>query len=392
MSVSLGKRNAALYGSGIVLGILSPSVFADYALNFQPPVTEVASTIHDLHMLIFLICVGIAAGVFGVMIYSIINHRKSKGVQAAQFHESTVIEIIWTVVPFVILIVMAVPATKALLKMSDTSNPDMTIKITGSQFKWQYDYQKEGISFVSALATPDAQVYENKGRAENQHYLLEVDNHVVVPVDTRIRLLLTAVDVIHSWWIPAFAVKKDAIPGFVNDSWFKVDTDKLTQVDQEKLKKGEPVLFRGQCTELCGPKHGFMPIVIEVKSKENYLKWVADKQAAQAAEKAAAESGKEFSKEELMARGEKAYNATCAGCHQSNGMGIPPAFPALKGSVVVKGPVDQHIQLVLKGKNAMPPQATLSDLDLAAIITYERNAWDNNTGDVVQSAKVKSLR
>lgn len=369
-------RHLVMGSFGLILGLLSPLTWADYALNLQPPATEVAEKVYNLHMTIFYICVAIGVVVFGIMTYSIFAHRKSKGAKAAQFHESTTIEILWTIVPFLILVVMAVPATKALLAMHDSSNPDMTIKIVGSQFKWNYEYAEEGIKFDSVLSTPDDQI---TGAAEKGiNYMLEVNNPVVIPVDTKVRFLITAADVIHSWWIPSIAVKKDAIPGFINEMWTKIK---------------EPGIYRGNCTELCGAKHGFMPVVLEVKNKEDYQKWLAEKKEAAEQERLAAESDKEWSLNELMAKGETAYKNNCAGCHQANGTGMPPAFPALKGSLIAtdKARLDEHIGIVLKGKGNMPEfMSKLNDLDIAAIITYERNAWENNTGDVVQPKQVKA--
>ena len=349
----------------------------EYALNFQPPVTDTAAQIYELHMLIFWICVAIGVVVFGAMIYSIIMHRKSRGVKAANFHESTTVEIIWTAIPFAILIAMAIPATLVLVDMADTSKSDMTIKITGSQFKWQDDYLHEDISIISALSTPEEEIYGAQERGEN--YLLEVDNPVVVPTDTKIRFLLTAADVLHAWWVPAIAVKKDAVPGFINEMWTVIN---------------EPGTYRGQCAELCGAKHGFMPIVLVAKTPEDYQVWVAEQQAAIAAEKAALESGKEWTMAELMERGEKIYAANCAVCHQASGAGMPPAFPGLVGSdLVVNQPEEVQLRQILYGKGAMPAfGAALNDLDIAAVATYTKNAWGNDTSKIIQPNQVKDLR
>jgi cytochrome c oxidase subunit 2 len=365
--------------TALTLGVISSPAFAEYALNLQTPVSEIASKVYNLHMTIFYICMCIALVVFSAMIYSIINHRKSKGVKAAQFHESTTVEIIWTIVPFIILIVMAVPATKTLIAMEETTEKgDVTIKITASQFKWQYDYLNEGINFISALATPQDQIEGKQPKGE--HYLLEVDNPIVVPIKTKIRFLLTAADVIHAWWVPAISVKKDAIPGFINQMWTVID---------------KPGTYRGQCAELCGAKHGFMPIVLEAMEPEQYKEWVKGKQAARDAEKAKLEAGADLPKEELMAKGETVYKANCAVCHQVGGEGAGP-FPALKGSKIATGAAEDHIKIVLHGKNAMPAfKGSLNDLDLAGVITYERNAWDNKPSDgkdVVQPGMVKGLR
>jgi cytochrome c oxidase subunit 2 len=375
MVISSAKRMA----TALTIGVISSPAFAEYALNFQTPVSEIATKVYNLHMTIFYICLGIAAVVFSAMIYSIINHRKSKGAKAAQFHESTVVEIIWTIVPFLILIVMAVPATKTLIAMEEsTDKGDVTIKITASQFKWHYDYLNEGINFISALTTPEDQIYGTAQKGE--HYLLEVDNPIVVPIKTKIRFLLTAVDVLHAWWVPAISVKKDAIPGFINQMWTVID---------------KPGTYRGQCAELCGAKHGFMPIVLEAMEPEQYKAWVKEKQAVLAAEKAKSESGADLPKEELMAKGETVYKVSCAACHQASGEGGGP-FPALKGSKIATGAAEEHIKTVLNGKNAMPPfKGSMNDLDLASVITYERNAWGNvpsDGKDVVQPGMVKGLR
>ncbi len=352
--------------------------------NLPPPVTPIAREIYDLHLLMLGICAVIFVGVFSVMFYSIYAHRKSVGHKAVQFHENTTVEIVWTIVPFFILIGMAWPATKTVLALKDSSNPDITIKATGYQWKWGYDYLKgegEGLSLLSNLATPADQVYGRQPKGE--HYLLEVDQNLVVPVGKRIRILLTAGDVIHAWWVPAFGVKQDAIPGFVRDSWFKAE------------KEG---IYRGQCAELCGKDHGFMPIVVEVVSPEKYAAWVAGQRKKLAA--GTEDATKQWTLAELMARGEKAYRDTCIACHQASGAGIPNAFPSLVGSKVVLGSKDEQIKLVLHGRKGtftktseMPPQATLSDADIAAAITYTRNTWGNKAKDgVVQPADVKAAR
>jgi cytochrome c oxidase subunit 2 len=364
---------------GFLLALYAGLASADYQLNFQPPVTRIASEIYDLHMLMMYIILVIFCIVFGVMFYSIYAHRKSVGHKAAQFHENTTVEIIWTVIPFLILIGMAWPATKTLIAFKDTSNPDITVKATGYQWKWGYDYIKgegEGIGFLSNLATPQDQIHNLKPKDE--HYLLEVDNPLVVPVGKKIRVLATANDVIHSFWVPAFGIKQDAIPGFVRDTWFKAD------------KEGT---YRGQCAELCGKDHGFMPIVVEVVSQEKYTQWVADQKKKAAA--GAEDPNKQWTMGELQAKGEKVYAANCAACHQATGKGLPPAFPALDGSKIATGVKAAHIDRVLNGKPGTAMAAfgkQLSDTDIAAVITYERNAWGNKTGDAVQPAEVKAAR
>ena len=365
--------------AGIALMVWSRMALAAWEFNFQSPATKAAQTVIDLHNLMMIIIVVIFIGVFAVMFYSVFKHRKSRGHQAAQFHDNTMVEIAWTVVPLLILVAMAWPATKALLNMRDTSQADITIKATGYQWKWGYDYLKgegEGIKFMSLTTTPADQIRGTAAKGGN--YLLEVDHHVVVPVGKKIRMLTTATDVIHSWWVPALAVKQDAIPGYVRDTWFKAE------------KEG---IFRGQCAELCGKDHAFMPIVVEVVSAEKYSQWVGEQKKQMAT--AADEGGKTYSLNELMSRGEKVYAANCVACHQANGKGLPPAFPALDGSKLAKGPKQDHIAIVLNGKPNTAMAAfggQLGDGDIAAVVTYERNAWGNKTGDVVQPADIKTAR
>jgi cytochrome c oxidase subunit 2 len=352
-------------------------------INLQAPVTKIAEDIYSLHNLMLGICLTIFVIVFGVMFYSIVNHRKSLGHKAATFHESTSVEIAWTVVPFIIVILMALPATKTVVAMKDTSSPDLTIKATGMQWKWGYDYLKgdgEGISFLSTLATPRTQigapgVLPTEARTDN--YLLEVDNPVVVPVNKKVRLITTANDVIHSWTIPAFGVKQDAIPGYVRDTWFKAE------------KTG---VYRGQCVELCGKEHAFMPIVVNVVTEDEYKSWVAAKKKEMAAK--ADDPAKVWTLDELKQRGEKVYAANCVACHQATGKGIPGAFPALDGSTVVNGPKTAQIGILLNGKNAMPAwKSTLSDTEIAAVITYTRNSWSNKAAEnLVQPAEVLAAR
>jgi len=346
-------------------------------LNFQPPVTAIASDIYQLHTLMMVICVVIFLAVFGVMFYSILKHRKSLGHKAASFHESTTVEIAWTVVPFIIVILMALPATKTVVAMKDTSNADITIKATGMQWKWGYDYIKgegEGIAFYSALATPRDQIHEGATKGDN--YLIEVDNPLVVPVNKKIRIVTTANDVIHAWGVPALGVKQDAIPGFVRDTWFKAE------------KVGT---YRGNCYELCGKEHAFMPIVVNVLSEADYAKWVADKKKGSSA--GAEDANKALTLAELNAKGAAVYASNCVACHQDSGKGVPGAFPALDGSKVVNGPKGDQIAMLLNGKNAMPSWKTLSDTEIAAVITYTRNHWSNKAGqNMVQAAEVLAAR
>jgi len=356
----------------------SPGGPAVNQMTFHQPVTKIAEEVYSLHNLMLIICLVIFVAVFGVMFYSIFKHRKSLGHKPATFHESTAVEIAWTIVPFLIVIGMALPATKTVVAMKDTSNADLTIKVTGMQWKWGYDYLKgegEGISFLSALSTPREQVIK-PAKIENDNYLIEVDNPVVVPVNKKIRLVLTANDVIHAWMIPSFAVKQDAIPGFVRDTWFRAE------------KTG---VYRGQCAELCGKEHAFMPIVVHVVTDAEYTKWVEGKKKEMAA--LADDPSKTWTIDELKQRGEKVYAANCVACHQANGKGVPGAFPALEGSPVVTGPRAEQIKVVVNGRKGMPPFKQLSDTELAAVITYTRNSWGNKAQEnIVQPAEVLAAR
>ena len=363
---------------GALIG--SKSAFADYTLNMTKGITEISQDIYWLHMMAFWVCVAIGVVVFGAMFYSIFTHRKSKGAKAANFHESTTVEFIWTGIPILILIAMAIPASKTLIDIEVLDKADMTLKVTGIQWKWQYDYPEEGISFVSNLSQSSRDVInaspEEREAVNNSEdtYLLSVDNRVVLPVDTTIRFLITSNDVIHNWWVPAFGVKQDANPGFINDAWAR------------PTKIGT---YRGQCAELCGKDHGFMPIVVDVVSKEDYALWVESKQAEKIAE--AASATKEWTEAELVARGEEVYNANCAGCHQKDGSGIPGVFPAMIDSEVTNGPAEYQLDLVINGKGGMPAFKMLSDTDIASVITYERRSFGNN-GSVVQPSDVTSAR
>jgi cytochrome c oxidase subunit 2 len=380
-----GSRQRSAYRSARARGLAALALLgpgAAHAIpewNLQTPVTPIAAQIANLHVFILWVCLAIFVAVFGVMFYSIFKHRKSVGHEAVQFHENTLVEVVWTVIPFLILLFMAFPATKTILALKDTSQADLTVKVTGSQWKWNYDYLQEGVSFYSTLATPLAQIENRAPKGPN--YLLEVDNPLVVPVDAKVRLLITASDVIHSWWIPAFGVKQDAIPGFVRDSWFKAE------------KVGT---YRGQCAELCGKEHGFMPIVVEVLSRQDYAKWMADQKQKHSA--AAVDPNKVFTQAELAALGEKVYAANCVACHQANGKGVAGAFPALDGSKVVLGPPEGQITTVLNGvvkdgkPTAMVSWKQLSDVDIAAVITYTRNSWGNSTGQAIQPSEIKLAR
>ncbi|NVD34293.1 cytochrome c oxidase subunit II [Marinobacter lutaoensis] len=366
------QRAGALFG-----GLAVPAVsLADWTMNMRPGVTSTSNEIFSLHMTILWICVAIGVVVFGVMFWSIFAHRKSQGHKPANFHENTVVEILWTIIPFVILVAMAIPATATLVKMYDTSESELDIRVTGYQWKWQYQYVDQDFGYFSTLATPRDQIANRQRKGE--HYLLEVDNPLVIPVGRKVRLLLTANDVIHSWWVPEFGVKKDAIPGFINEAWVRVE---------------EPGVYRGQCTELCGKDHGFMPVVVRAVPEPEFQTWLAEQKAA--AEKERELTQKDWTLEELMARGEKTYQTTCAACHQPDGRGVPPAFPALRGSPIATGDLAAHMDIVVHGKSGTAMQAfgsQLSEVDLAAVITYERNAWGNSTGDMVTPKQILDFK
>ncbi|EBA00870.1 cytochrome c oxidase subunit II [Marinobacter sp. ELB17] len=362
------KRALALCG----LALFPVMSMADWTMNMSPGVTQTSNDIYGLHMTILWICVVIGVVVFGVMFWSIFAHRKSRGHKPANFHENTTVEVLWTIIPLVILVAMAIPATVTLIDMYDTTEADVDIKITGYQWKWKYDYLDDEFGYFSSLSTPRDQINNRQTKGEN--YLLEVDNPLVVPVGQKVRLLMTANDVIHSWWVPEFGLKKDAIPGFINEAWIRVDT---------------PGTYRGQCTELCGKDHGFMPIVVEAVPQAEYQTWIGEQRAA--AEKEKELTQKEWTMAELMERGEKSYQSTCAACHQADGSGLPPSFPALRGSAIAVGDIAGHIDIVVNGKRGTAMQAfgeQLNEADIAAIITYERNAWGNNVGDMVTPKEI----
>ncbi len=394
MTNTLNTRSRALLQVGSKLALALPAALAATAahavndlpggpavnqLNLHPPVTTIAADQIWLHYFVMIVCIVIFVGVFGVMFYSIIKHRKSLGHKAANFHESTTVEIVWTVVPFIIVILLALPATKVVVAMKDTSGADLTIKATGIQWKWGYDYLKgegEGIGFVSTL-DPAQREMSNSGHPSGDNYLFKVDNPLVVPVDKKVRVILTANDVIHAFMVPAFGIKQDAIPGFVRDTWFRAE------------KVGD---YYGQCAELCGKEHAYMPIHVKVVSAADYTTWVEGEKKKLAAK--ADDPSKVWTMEEIMVRGEKVYMANCAACHQANGKGAGP-IKALDGDpIVLDADTGKQIHVLLNGQNngAMPSWKQLGDTDLAAVITFTKNHWSNKTGQLVQPADVQAAR
>ena len=362
--------------SGAVLAFLSPLAAAQNQVNMSPGVTEIGADIFELHMLIMWICVVIGVAVFAVMFYSIYAHRKSKGHQASQFHESTKVEVAWTVVPFLILIAMAVPATSTLLEVYDNDEAELDILITGYQWKWKYEYLVESgepVAFFSNLATSQEEIYNTDKKGDN--YLLEVDEPLVIPTNTKVRFLVTANDVIHSWWVPEIAVKRDAIPGFINEAW--------TRVPEEGI-------YRGQCTELCGAYHGFMPVEVHAVSRDEFDAWMAAKRGAAAAQTQLAMQT--LSVDDLMDQGKAVYDSACLACHGAQGQG--GIGNAIAGSAVVLGDLSNHMAVVAKGVSGTAMQAfggQLNDVEMAAVLTYQRNAFGNNTGDVVQPGDVTGI-
>lgn len=430
----LGRVGALLLA--LVAGAASAYTNTSDGWNLPTGVTAPGHEVYRMHMWAFWVCVVIGIIVFGAMIWSIIHHRKSKGFEAAHFHESTTVEIIWTFLPFLILVGLAVPAAGALIRMEDVRNADMTVKITGFQWKWQYEYPDSGVMFYSTLSKESnvarqeglkggggpsslftAQAWhaafskeeqERLSKVDGGHYLVNVDHPLVLPVGKKIRLAITGNDVIHAWWVPDLAVKKDAIPGYINETWVNIET---------------PGTYRGVCAELCGRDHGFMPIVVRAVSEADFKKWIAEQKAAGGAQVAAAEPAvatdaapateaapvevaaadakaaapakeavaKEAGKDELAKQGEAVYKANCVACHQAGGDGLPPTFPSLHGSKVANGPAAAHIAQIINGKGAMPPFKQLSDADIAAVATYERSSWGNK-GSVVQAKDVAAAR
>ncbi|MCZ6537793.1 MAG: cytochrome c oxidase subunit II [Gammaproteobacteria bacterium] len=383
MTNSSGIRLAGKITTLLTLMIVAPTAFADMVLNLRRGVTDISQTVYELHMLILWACVAIAIVVFGVMIVSIILHRRSRGAEAAKFSHSTKAELVWTIIPVIILIWMAVPAAKTLVVMEDFRDSEMTIKVTGYQWRWHYAYLGTDVDFFSSLARSSniaRQLRSGVDPFSVQNYLLDVDKPLVVPVDTKIRVLITANDVLHSWWMPSFGVKKDAIPGFINEVWFKAN---------------ETGTYRGQCAELCGRGHGFMPIVVDVLSKQDYAAWIDAKGRGETVAMVESTTDAEAPAVAGELSGEELYNVSCSACHQANGQGLPPAFPSLVDSAMVNGPVANHIDIVMNGRvgTAMIGFSTqLGDAELAAIINYERNAWGLNSGDTVQASDIAAAR
>jgi len=365
-------RTMFVWMASCLIGFLSLPAAVASGWNMPAGVTEVSREIHSLHMTIFWICVVIGVVVFGVMFYSLFKFRHSRGAKSSNFHENTTVEVIWTAVPLLILVAMAVPATATLKKMYDTSDAELDVMIVGQQFRWRYEYLGEDVAFTSSMNTPMAQVRGEEEKGE--HYLLEVDNPLVLPINRKVRFLMTSDDVIHSWWVPDFAVKQDTIPGFINENWTRID---------------EPGIYRGQCAELCGMNHGFMPIVVHAMEEDDFDAWLVEQK--EEAELEAMGVDRDWAMDELMERGEGVYASVCASCHQDEGQGSPPAFPALAGNQQLIDDLDWHLNVIINGVSgaAMPAfRSTLNPVEIAAVTTWSRNAWGNDTGDVVQPAEV----
>ncbi|HER35745.1 MAG: cytochrome c oxidase subunit II [Halothiobacillaceae bacterium] len=353
------------------------------AFNMPVGVTEVSRDAFDMHMLLFWTCVGIGVSVFSVMAWSLYHHRRSRGAKAAKFSENTTVEVVWTIIPVLILTAVTVPATAILLKTNaESPNPDMVVDVHGSQWKWKYVYPEEDISFFSNLATSSrdaSQMNPETSPADAPDYLLAVDNPLVVPTDKTIRLRITSDDVIHSWWVPQLGFKLDAVPGSFNNADIRID---------------EPGTYRGQCAELCGTGHAYMPVVVKALAPPAYAEWVAEKK--EAAAKEAAQASGPWTMETAMAQGKKLYASACASCHQANGQGIEGTFPALDGGKITTGPVKGHMDIVIHGSEKNPVMQAyggqLSDREIAAVVTYERNAWSNDTGDLVTPEAVEAAR
>jgi cytochrome c oxidase subunit 2 len=382
------KENTVIVGLAVLAAVIAATwlllvapAFTGNEINMPRGVTSLSASHYDLHMIVLWICVVIGIGVFTAMFTSIVLHRKSRGHEAAKFSHSTKAEIIWTIIPVIILVAMALPATKALIKMEDSSETEMTIKITAFQWRWKYEYLDHDISFISRLdSKSNAARQLNSGIAPEsvENYLLDVDHPLVLPVGVKIKFLITADDVIHSWWVPDLGWKRDAIPGFVNEAWTNID---------------KPGTYRGQCAELCGKDHGFMPIVVIALPKEEFEAWT-QKQTVDAHSQAM-DANRLWTRQELMQRGQSVYDNMCATCHQPDGQGLVPAFPALAGSEIATGPVEAHIDIVMNGRAGTAMSAwrdQLSETDIAAALTYTRNAFGNDTGDIVQPITIANIK
>ncbi len=382
MLTKLKAGKALVFFMGLLTSSLSIAAADGWQMNMYKGVTPLSKDMYQLHMIAMLICALIGIAVFGVMIYSLIHHRKSKGYKPASFHDNTRVEILWSIIPFLILVALAIPATTVLMRLEDSSESDVTIKVVGSQWKWQYQYLDQGISFFSSLATPYEQIQNQQKKG--QWYLLEVDKPLVVPVHKKIRFLVTSNDVIHSWWVPELGVKRDAMPGFMHEAWAIIE---------------KPGIYRGQCAELCGINHGFMPIVVQAVNENEFQQWVNQQPKivdpyAQATAIAVPQA--KMARSDLMSLGKQKYEQFCAACHRADGKGLPPLYPALKGSSIAVGnPISRHIALILNGVPGSAMQAykdQLTDNEIAAIATYERNAWENNTNDEIQPDDVAIVR
>lgn len=374
------QRRLLRAGAVMAALLVGSAAQADWQFNMPKGVTDISQEVYGLHMLIFWVCVIIGIAVFGVMFYAMFKHRKSKGAVSANFHESTKVELAWTLIPAVVIFAIGVRATFTLADMYDVDNADMTVEVTGYQWRWRYRYVNEAdpdaeVDYFSSLATSRDEI--NNRLAKNENYLLEVDQPLVLPVGQKVRFVLTAADVIHSWWVPDLAVKKDAIPGIANEAWTVIN---------------EPGTYRGQCTELCGRDHGFMPVVVEAVSQAEFDEWFAGKQ--EEARQVAELTNQEWTVEQLVERGRGVYQSACASCHQPDGSGIPGTFPAMTGSPIVTGDIQEHIDIVFNGVSGTAMQAfgdQLSPVDLAAVVTFERNALGNSVGDMVEPIEILNL-
>jgi len=374
------------YAGGLKSGLMIPifwgvpHISLAAKIDMRPGVTDMSLRIQQIHHMSLWVCVVVGVVVFGAMFYTMLAHRRSKNPTPAKFSDSALIEFIWTVIPVLILVGMAIPATTALRDIEDNENSDMTVLITASQWKWHYQYLDSGINYYSNLATPQEQI-ENL-EPKDEHYLLDVDNPLVLPTNKKIRFLVTADDVIHSWWVPDFAVKQDAIPGFINEAWTRIPVTGI---------------FRGQCAELCGLDHAYMPIVVEVRPEEEFDVWIEEQRLAAelAGEAAVAARAKTWAMEELVTTGEEVFLKHCATCHERDGMGQGAKYPALAGSAIAAGAIAEHLDRVMNGKADTEMQAwapQLSDLEIASVITYERNSWGNDSGDIIQPVTVYEAR